>query len=323
MRFEAPLPAVLVEELFAFWGAIFGESVEPDLPTGVFLGQEKEHNRNTVYLHRRGEQLAGTCGLTVSKRVPILGGLGEVATNPEFRGSGIATELCGQAVDQFRQGGGQVLFLGTGNPDAARVYHRLGWRKLAGTNVMANISSGDSPEAFLVDYFRNLGTAAVRTATPQDRIPMIPLLVSPHDWQVLDSNAAMLSTCYSGQVSCMGLYRRYAAVARDNRGSWFSAVTDSDRVVGLSTARLQDSGGCRVDAFARKDHQSVWNELIHAVMEWGARSGASSFEATVSVEDEEKHALFESIGFRTAGWAEPFDLDGREVKSVRLKLERM
>ena len=304
MRLEVPLPADLVEELFGFWTAIFGESTDPDLPPGVFLGHENECNRNTVYLDRRGEKLAGTCALTVSKRVPILGGFGEVATSPEFRRSGIATELCRQAVDQFREGGGQALFLGTGNPDAARVYYRLGWRKLAGANVMANISSGDSPEAFLVEYFRDRGTAVVRPATPEDRIPMIPLLVSPHDWQVLDSNAAMFSTRYAVQGSCMGLYRRYAAVARDDRGSWFSAVTDSGRVVGLSTARLDASDGCRVDAFARKDHESALNELVQAAMEWGARQGASSFEATVSVEDEEKQVLFESIGFRTADWAE-------------------
>ena len=46
------------------------------------------------------------------------------------------------------------FFLGTVNPAAARVYHRLGWRKLAGAEVMANILSGESPEAFLVEYFQ-------------------------------------------------------------------------------------------------------------------------------------------------------------------------
>ena len=217
MRLEAPLEAGLVDELFRFWTETFGEPL--DLPPGVFLGQEDEHNRNTVYLERRGQKLAGTCGLTVSRRVPALGGFGEVATRPEFQRLGIATRLCRQAVDDFRDRGAHALFLGTTNFEAARVYYRLGWRKLAGANLMVNISDGGSPEAFLVDYFRDLGPATVRPAMPADRIPMVPLLVSPHDWQVLDANAAMFSTRYSVQHSCMGLYRRYSAVAGGPPGS--------------------------------------------------------------------------------------------------------
>ena len=149
---------------------------------------------------------------------------------------------------------------------------------------------------------------------------MIPLLHVPHDWQVLDSNAGMFSTRYAVHGWCMSLYRRYAAVATDDRGSWFSAVTNSGRVVGLSTARLDSSGGCRVDAFAHKDHESVWRDLVQAAKDWGTGRGASSFEATVSVEDEDKRALFESIGFRTADRGKPFDLGGRKVESVRLKV---
>ena len=325
MRFEAPLTTELVDELFSFWTCTFGESAndpdyDPDLPQAVFLGQEYEYNHNTVYLERRSEKLAGTCGLTVSKKMPILGGLGEVATNTEFRRVGIATKLCQQAVDEFRELGGQALFLGTGNPNAARVYYRLGWRKLAGARVMANISSGDSPESFLIDYFRGLEPAIVRAATPEDRIPIIPLLVSPHDWQILDANAAMFSTRYSVQGSCMGLYRRYAAVARDNRGSWFSACTPGGHVVGLSTSRLEGSGRCRVDAFTHKDFESIWSELVQAAIEWGTSLGVSSFTATVSVADEEKRAMFESIGFLSSGSSEPFKLDDSQVESVRLEL---
>ena len=183
---------------------------------------------------------------------------------------------------------------------------------------MANISSRDSPEAFLVDYFRDLGPATVRAAMPEDRIPMIPLLQVPHDWQVLESNTAMISTRYAVQGLCMSLYRRYAALAGDDRGSWFSAVTDSGRVIGLSTARLYTSGGCRVDGFAHKNHESLWNDLVQSAIDWGAGRDASSFEAAVSAEDEDKSALFESIGFRAADQGEPFDLGDRKVESIRL-----
>ena len=101
MRVEAPLDAELTRELFEFWVSIFGEPL--DLPPEVFLGAELEQNSCAVYLTRRDDGgLAGTCGLNISKAVPALGGLGEVATDPGLRGFGIATALCKQAVDDFR-----------------------------------------------------------------------------------------------------------------------------------------------------------------------------------------------------------------------------
>ena len=104
----APIPGPLAGELQEFWGAIFGFSAEhpPDVAPEVFLGSEVAHNRLNVYLERRGETLAGTCTLTVSREVPSLGGFGEVATQPALRRAGIATRLCGRAVEEFRAGGG-------------------------------------------------------------------------------------------------------------------------------------------------------------------------------------------------------------------------
>jgi GNAT superfamily N-acetyltransferase len=146
MRVEAPIPAALTEELQEFWGDILGHSDEhpPDVPPEAYLGSETDHNRLTVYLERQAATLAGTCAITVPKKHPILGGFGEVATRPELRGGGIATRLCGRAVEEFRAAGGQALFLGTVSPAARRIYHRLGWRKLAGAEVMANISTRDT-----------------------------------------------------------------------------------------------------------------------------------------------------------------------------------
>ena len=128
MRVEAPIPAALAGELRAFWDDIFEYSAEhpPDVPPDAYLGSETDHHRLSVYLERRAEALAGTCAITVPKMHPILGGFGEVATRPELRGSGIATRLCGRAVEEFRAAGGQALFLGTTSPAARRIYHRLG-----------------------------------------------------------------------------------------------------------------------------------------------------------------------------------------------------
>ena len=251
------------------------------------------------------------------KKHPILGGFGEVATRPDLRGGGIATRLCGRAVEEFRAAGGQALFLGTVSPAARRIYHRLGWRKLAGAEVMANISTRDTPEAFLVDYFREPGEAVVGPATPAVRIPMIPLLHAPHDWQVLDANAEMYSTRCCVQYSCMGLYRRYLAALAGGRGEWFCARTADGRVVGLSTVHVSGAA-CQLDGFAHPYFAAAWPDLMAAAMQRGAARGAGECRAVVCVEDEEKRSLFEGLGFRDAGAAADFVLDRRAVGAVRM-----
>ena len=318
MRLEAPIEAHLVDELFEFWEPIFGGPI--DVTPEVLLGREVPETVITVYTRRLDGKLAGACLVATSRGLPGLGGFGEVATSPDARRSGIATDLSRQARDEFGERGGRALFLGTGNPDAARIYFRLGWRKLAGANLMVNVLNGDSPEEFLADYFRGLGTATVRGPSPADRAPMIPLLVSPHDWQALDSNLGMLSTRYAVQDSCLGLYRRYSALAADGRGAWFCASTSLGQVVGLSTTRLDNDGGCQVDGFTHRKYMEPWKALIQAASDWGAGRNASPIWATVSVEDDEKRSLFESVKFRNAGPGEPLDLGGRQAAAIRFEL---
>ena len=314
------MDAGLVDELMELWLPIFVEGI--DLTREALLGEDMPDARITVYTRRIGERLAGACLVASSDSMPALGGLGEVATTPEARRTGIATALTQQALDDFRERGGQALFLGTVNPAAARIYHRLGWRKLAGARLMLHVPNGDSPEEFLVDYFREMRGEAVtvRAPSPADRAPMIPLLVSPHDWQVLDFNVGVMSTRYAVQDSCLGLYRRYAAIAGDGRGAWFCAGTDSGRVVGLSTARLDGSGGCRVDAFTHRHHATIWQDLIQAAVDWAVDGNIAHIYADVSIEVEEKRSLFESAGFGRASAGAPFDLGGRQVGTVRLEL---
>ena len=317
MRYEVPISEALIDELFPFWASIFGE-VLPDIAREVFLGVEEDYNGGTLYLRREGESLASTCFTMQSKTVPMLAGFGEVATDPQFRGRGLATELCAWAVEDFRAAGGEAFFLGTVNPAAARVYHRLGWRKLAGANVMANILSGKSPEAFLVDYFTG-DVAEVVESSPADRIPMIPLILCPHDWQVLDANTKVCSTRYATQNSCMGLYVRFERVRLSGGGAWFAARTAEGKVVGLSTARRDEAGEFQIDAFTHASFSDIWEELVLAAIGRSQEMGEGGCYAVASVEDEEKQSWFESLGFRRTGAGGEIELDGRRVASVRMQ----
>ena len=318
MRVEAPLEAQLVEELFEFWLPIFG--LPNDLNPETLLGLENPQSFISAYTRRLGDKLAGTCLVIRSQVMPDLGGFSEVATSPDARRTGIASALSQQARDDFSDRGGKALFLGTVNPGAARIYFRLGWRKLAGTNVMLNVIDGDSPEEFMLDFFRDLGPAGVSVASPGDRMPLIPVLLAPHDWQVLDLNVGMLSTRYAVQDSCLGLYRRYSALASDGQGSWFCARTKLGHVVGISSAARGSKSGCRVDGFAHREYASSWEELISSAIDWGAARNASPIWTTVSIEDEEKLSLFESFGFKGMGSGESLDFGNRHVGTIRLEL---
>ena len=317
MEYEMPLPKDLAAELSRFWETTFETSYA--WLQSVLDGEEWAHNRDTVYLIRDGEQLAGTCHLTVPVRQPHLGGLGEVATAPECGRQGIATKLCTRARDEFHRRGGEALFLGTGNPVAARVYTRLGWRKLAGTHVMACISSGDSPEAFLADSFRQDRSVTVAPATPAARIPIIPLLVCPHDDIVLDANAGMVSTRYAVQHSCMGLYPRYEALLQDMRGMWFGAYAEQGHLAGLSSAQLDADGACRVDGFVHHSHPHAWEGLIRAAIDWGAAVGGSVCWAHVACEDEEKRSRFAVLGFVETGVEEALTIADQKTAVIRLE----
>ncbi len=318
MKSEAPLEPALVDELFAFWLPIFG--LPNDLNPETLLGQESPQSPISVYTRRLGERMAGTCLVIRSPAMPELGGFSEVATSPHARRTGIATALSKQARDDFREAGGEALFLGTVNPEAARIYFRLGWRKLAGANVMLNVTGSETPEEYLVDFFRDLGPATVGPATHGDRVPMIPLLLSPHDWQGLDLNVEMLSTRYAVQDSCLGLYRRYAAMAKDGPGAWYCARTESGRVVGVSSALVVTNEGSRVDGFTHLAHLDSWGLLLQSSIEWSANRNAAPIWTSVSIEDEEKLSLFESLGFRQSGEGKPIDLGIRHVRTIRCEL---
>lgn len=196
------------------------------------------------------------------------------------------------------------------NPAAARIYHRLGWRKLAGANLMVNLTSGASPEEFLVDYFRQPAQVTVGLAGPDVRVPMIPLILSPHDSQVLDANVGLYSCRYQTQNSCMGLYPRYTRALANGLGAFFAARTTDGRVVGLATARhIDDDPGERVyqiDGFVHHCFAPAWPDLIQSACDWARTQRAVTLCTQIVAEDVAKQAVFQTLGFDYVGVGEGF-----------------
>ncbi len=321
LRYETPIGDELAKQLFGFWEKIFGPE-DPDIPIGVFLGEEAEHNRHVVLAERDAGVLAGTCGIMTPRANPEFAGIGEVATRPDYRGQGIAGRLCRQALEDFASNGGEAVFLGTENPAAARIYRRLGWRKIANSTDYVNITTGDSPEEYLADYFRTPSPVNIVTGDASLRVLMIPLLLTPHDWQVLDGNlpTPMISTRYAEQNSCMGLCRKYYYLVKRDNAEWFAAKTDDGRLVGISTAWIDADGACRVDGFIHARFSDSFCALINGAIDWGRQQNAVSIAAKLSVEDEEKRSEFQTIGFRAGPDDGTFTVGNREVKATAILL---
>ena len=323
MKLVAPLDADTADNLSEFWKNIFGSETDPDVPKHVFTGSESMHNSNVVYLEKENGSIASTCGVTKPLKISSIGGFGEVATDPSFRKKGLATKLCEIAVNDFRKDGGEALFLGTGNPAAARIYHRLGLRKIPGTSVMVNITNGNSPEEYLVQRFSTFDEEdwSVDTATPAARIPIIPLLVNPHDWHVLDANIGMYSTRYDTQHSCMGLYRRYSYINMDSKGEWFTSSTKDGRIVGISSAKLINKDIGQIDGFTNLRFQNCWDQLMNEAIKWVSAKGVKRISSKISVEDEEKQAKFSQIGFSLSSKKGKFEYACREVDSLEFVMD--
>ena len=288
----------------------------------MFLGEEAEHNRHVVFIERDGDVLAGTCGIMTPRATPQFAGIGEVATRSEYRGRGIANHLCKRALDEFAEQGGEAVFLGTENPNAARIYHRLGWKRIANSTVYANIITGDAPEEYLSDYFRNPSPVNIVTGDASLRVPMIPLLLTPHDWQVLDGNlpTPMISTRYAEQNSCMGLCRKYYYLVRRDNAEWFAAKTDDERLVGIATTWIDAEDICHIDGFIHARFSDSYEALIRAAINWGVQRRAVRIATKLSVEDEEKQARFETLGFRSGTVDHTFTVSDREVKAITMLL---
>ena len=317
MKYSIPLEKDLIEKLTQFWMVIFGQRNEE--LNYILNGDEINDNTDYVYLKKINSTIAGTTHLTIANEMNYLGGVGEVGTDLNFRKAGIAAELCQTAITEFVNQGGVALFLGTGNPDAARIYYRLGWRKLAGANVMTYISSEESPEEYILKYFNTNDTEPrIRQGSAKDRIPLIPLITLPHDWQILDANTGIFSTRYATQNSCMGLYPKFANIKRNKQGTWFVLSTQDGKIVGVSSITVNKFNQCQIDGFTHKNYQKFWNELIQACLNWANKKNLTEYYCVISKEDEEKISLFTSLGFHTPKTSGQISINDRPIETIRL-----
>ena len=126
---------------------------------------------------------------------------------------------------------------------------------------------------------------------PKHRIAMIPLILSPHDWRILDNNVAITSTRYAVQPSCEGLYGRYESLDENAPAAWFAAVRSDGVFVGLASARCISSEMFCVDAFAHGQHEDTClKPLYQQAILWARQQDGEAIHTTCARTDHSKKA---------------------------------
>ena len=295
---KPPLDPESVRQMHQLWLAAFGNDFVSDAPDDVLYGEENRWNRTNIYRHISEEQTISTAIVINPLALPSLGGLGEVCTAPRSRGEGLATRICQQLVKDFQRAEGLALFLGTVNPHAARIYERLGWQHINGSKLMVNLSGSDDYDDFIRRYFATSTPSQICRAKPASRIPIIPLVLFPHAWSILDSNISLYSTNVEPQLSCLGLYRRYDYLRTCGQGEWFTLITEEAKVLGISSAVYKGNNRYQVDGFCHPDHDSFFIRLIKTAVNWCQSKKAVEITFNVAKQDKDKEKLVRNVGFR-------------------------
>jgi len=296
MKIQAPpLDSKSVLQMHQLWLTAFGESFVSDVPDAVLYGEEWDSNSTNIYRHMDDNQTIATAIVIRSLSIPSLGGLGEVSTHPKYRGKGLATGICDRVVEDFFNSEGSALFLGTVNPEAARIYERLGWRHLEGTKLMVNMSGSELYDDFIRNYFSSAIPSEICKAKASARIPIIPLVIFPHNWTMLDSNISLYSTNAQTQQSCLGLYRRYDYLRSDYQGEWFTLLSEDGKVLGISSAVHKGEKKYQVDGFCHPEHEKSFAQLVQTAVNWCDSRDASEIIFNVKKEDTHKETLIRNM----------------------------
>lgn len=173
---------------------------------------------------------------------PVLaGGIGSVATHPEGRGSGIATALLRDAIEQMRREGMRVSYLFTGLPE---FYERLGYRIVGQPSFEI-----DQREAAAAT---NAGTYEVRAIEDGE----VPRLLAIYERGVATSTGAIVRTRRTWRDATRWL-------DEDAAGCFVAEHTGA--LVGYVRSRCRERGHQILEAECLAGHGGAIGDLLAAV----------------------------------------------------------
>jgi len=301
-RSRAPLPGDLGARLGWFLEGAFETDHLPDLfVTVAAKGLLEDVARNDFAWAEVDGEIASTAWTTNPADEPRLATLGEVFTTPERRGRKLAGALCAALLDRFDADGGRVIYLGTSNPPAARIYAGLGFRPFP-RGLMRRDRRGDAPEAFDAAWFRP-SSVRVRPLTVGDTPRLVQLYATPNPWLSAAWMHGLYSVSWQIHDRCNSLMKHTWQATRP--GAWLGLVNEEGALVG--SGPMQPRGnekavlGADVDLFVHPAFHEQAGVLLAAMAAEARRVGWRWLRTEIPLADASKRAVWEAAGFRPIG----------------------
>jgi hypothetical protein len=196
--------------------------------------------------------------------------------------------------DFFSIDNSEINFLGTVNPNAARIYKNLGWKKIKNSEVMFNSINFSSFENFVEHNYIESENLKISMGGPRFRLSLIPFSLSNKQFLYSDINIGTLSEIKS--ASCLSLYEQYDSLSRNN-GNWLCMHNVSNQIYGISTYITRDKKRYRIDGFSNHLYKNDFYELIKRTYNLILKNDPSEVYVDILVEDEFKMEIFSELGF--------------------------
>ena len=290
LRYESPFEC---HEVLKLWEEIFGID-EAILETPQVDGSEQRENYDVVFVAKENNQLLGTIHGTIPKSMPSICGLSAMCTTPAARGKGLGRILFSKIVEEMELQGVKTMYLGTGNPIAAKLYKSCGFSYLPGSKVMVRLDSGD-----LIDFTRDIimvkpNAIEIRPGSADMRIPIIPLVLHRGPYMLLDCNTNLINCEYITQFACMSLYPRYMKLVEDG-GAFWQARSETG-VLGAVASVMPTKLGMRADFFCVESFSPAIKDLLIC-----CENFAGEIYMQISDADAEKIKVAEEMGYTPVG----------------------
>ena len=263
-------------------------------------GQHADQSRDYYYIALVDDDIVATTWVGTGREHPEIGDFGAVITAPRLRGQGLSSILGAQACADFDEAGGKVLYLGTGNPVARRVYRRVGFATYNG-GVMRRLSPGISAQEVDEWLFGQADEKQVRPAHWGDLARATALYTQPHPWLIKDYREGIYSHPSLPLGRCNSIFIALLLRAEAEGASLLVLASSVGGIVGTASVtpldRQAQAGTAELEILLAPEHVSEGPFLLESVRRAACEANLTRLMAWVADCDHERLRLLEGAEF--------------------------
>ena len=291
-----PIADEKINGLYDLWfNNGFDNEDNVDVDKILLGGSEKTINQINLYSIEKDSDFLSSVILIFPKDNSAVSGLGEVCTRIDSRGRNYASNLCKLARDDFfSKSNAQGNFLGTTNPIAAKIYERLGWKKITNSLVMFNSVNNISFENFVEENYISSEKLNISEGSPYFRLPLIPFVLSNKKFIYSDINVGILGELERSY--CLSLYEKFDSLLKKN-GNWYCMHNVNNQIYGITTYQEEKPKIYRIDGFYNHFYKNDSHNLLEKTIESILEKNPLKIYVDVLLDDKNKYEIFSELNF--------------------------